>query len=299
MIRAVEMFNDGRAGRVLLYWSSVRRAASGCGHETKVTRVDTGIVTDLSGRWNDTDSQMVAEAMVKEALANPWLGNFTKGKNREPVVIVGTVLNKSHEHINVQTFVSDSGAGIDEFAEGHLCRRERRTRRSARRAARTSRACPRGHAEGARARNWRRLHDEWEHRHHFGRSRTVSRRCSIKSIWKWSIWRITSNPGSGRRKSRKSSSGNGPFSSAMRSVEILRSCPRPPGLEAVSLFSLHIASRVDHRCAKRVRSLRIITTCWSNRVCSLTIRNVPISSSRRPSRSTDQKVGCSMKWIGA
>ena len=80
---------------------------SGCGHETKVTRVDTGVVTDLSGRWNDTDSQMVAEAMVKEALANPWLGNFTKGKNREPVVIVGTVLNKSHEHINVQTFVSD------------------------------------------------------------------------------------------------------------------------------------------------------------------------------------------------
>ena len=82
-------------------------AASGCGHETKVTRVDTGTVTDLSGRWNDTDAQMVAEAMVKEALANPWLGNFTKGKNRQPVVIVGTVLNKSHEHINVQTFVND------------------------------------------------------------------------------------------------------------------------------------------------------------------------------------------------
>jgi uncharacterized protein (TIGR02722 family) len=79
----------------------------GCGHETKVTRVDTGIVTDLSGRWNDADSQMVAEAMVREALANPWLGNFTKAKNREPIVIVGTVLNKSHEHINVQTFVSD------------------------------------------------------------------------------------------------------------------------------------------------------------------------------------------------
>ena len=82
-------------------------AVSGCGHETKVTRVDTGTVTDLSGRWNDTDSQMVAEAMVKEALSNPWLGNFTKGKNRQPVVIVGTVLNKSHEHINVQTFVND------------------------------------------------------------------------------------------------------------------------------------------------------------------------------------------------
>lgn len=85
----------------------IAAAVGGCGHETKVTRVDTGVVTDLSGRWNDTDSQMVAEAMVKEALANPWLGNFTKGKNRQPVVIVGSVLNKSHEHINIQTFVSD------------------------------------------------------------------------------------------------------------------------------------------------------------------------------------------------
>src|SRR5688572_20990238 len=96
-------------GRAIAIVALIGSAASlnGCGHETKVTRVDTGIVTDLSGRWNDTDSQMVAEAMVKEALANPWLGNFTKAKNREPIVIVGTVLNKSHEHINVQTFVSD------------------------------------------------------------------------------------------------------------------------------------------------------------------------------------------------
>ena len=95
-----------RAG-VMVLLVGCAAAVSGCGHETKVTRVDTGTVTDLSGRWNDTDSQMVAEAMVKEALANPWLGNFTKGKNRQPVVIVGTVLNKSHEHINVGTFVND------------------------------------------------------------------------------------------------------------------------------------------------------------------------------------------------
>ncbi|MCC2641788.1 MAG: uncharacterized protein K0S45_2201 [Nitrospira sp.] len=80
---------------------------SACSQGTRVTRVDTGMVTDLSGRWNDTDSQMVAEAMVKEALGNPWLGHFTKENNRRPVVIVGTILNKSHEHINVQTFVSD------------------------------------------------------------------------------------------------------------------------------------------------------------------------------------------------
>ena len=86
---------------------SVVLALSGCGHETKVTRVDTGVVTDLSGRWNDTDSRMVAEAMVKEALQYPWLGNFEKANQRQPVVVVGTVLNSSHEHISVQTFITD------------------------------------------------------------------------------------------------------------------------------------------------------------------------------------------------
>lgn len=86
---------------------SITFVLSGCGHEVKVTRVDTGVVTDLSGRWNDTDSRMVAEAMVKEALQYPWLGNFEKANQRQPVVVVGTVLNTSHEHISVQTFITD------------------------------------------------------------------------------------------------------------------------------------------------------------------------------------------------
>jgi uncharacterized protein (TIGR02722 family) len=93
------------------YWSVAAVLAvlllAGCGHETKVTRVDAGVVTDLSGRWNDTDSRMVAEAMVKDSLGYPWLGNFTQAHRRQPVVVVGTILNRSHEHINVQTFVTD------------------------------------------------------------------------------------------------------------------------------------------------------------------------------------------------
>jgi len=87
--------------------AAVVLTVSGCGHETKITRVDAGVVTDLSGRWNDTDSRMVAETMVKEALDYPWLGNFTQGKHRQPVVVVGTILNSSHEHISIQTFVTD------------------------------------------------------------------------------------------------------------------------------------------------------------------------------------------------
>jgi uncharacterized protein (TIGR02722 family) len=96
-----------RKHRTSLVAVSVALALSGCGHETKVTRVDSGVVTDLSGRWNDTDSRMVAEAMVKDALQYPWLGNFEKANQRQPVVVVGTVLNSSHEHISVQTFITD------------------------------------------------------------------------------------------------------------------------------------------------------------------------------------------------
>ncbi len=79
----------------------------GCGKEKKVTRIDPGVVTDFSGRWNDTDSKLVAEAMMKEMVRQPWLENFSSQYSRVPTVIVGTILNKSHEHINMSTFVSD------------------------------------------------------------------------------------------------------------------------------------------------------------------------------------------------
>jgi hypothetical protein len=80
---------------------------AGCAQETRITRVDSGVVTDLSGRWNDTDSRMVAESMIKEALEYPWLNNFSSSKHRQPVVVVGAIMNNSHEHIDVNTFVAD------------------------------------------------------------------------------------------------------------------------------------------------------------------------------------------------
>lgn len=82
-------------------------ALSGGCASTSVSRVDAATVTDLSGHWNDTDSRTVAEAMIQEALSRPWLENYTTANRRQPVVVVGTVTNRSHEHINVQTFISD------------------------------------------------------------------------------------------------------------------------------------------------------------------------------------------------
>ena len=77
------------------------------GCATSVTRMDTAEVKDLSGAWNDTDSQQVSAEMIKDVLNRAWLMEFSMIQNRKPAVIVGEVSNLSHEHINTNTFVSD------------------------------------------------------------------------------------------------------------------------------------------------------------------------------------------------
>jgi uncharacterized protein (TIGR02722 family) len=71
-------------------------------------RVETDTVTDVGDKWNDTDSRLVAEERVQDALERPWLKQFKQSnKQKNPTVIIGSVKNRSHEHINVKTFVRD------------------------------------------------------------------------------------------------------------------------------------------------------------------------------------------------
>jgi penicillin-binding protein activator len=80
--------------------------APGCAH--KVTRIDPAEQIDLSGRWNNTDSRMVADEMINTVLNAPWAGSHKQNhSNERPVVIVGMVTNKSHEHIDAETFMKD------------------------------------------------------------------------------------------------------------------------------------------------------------------------------------------------
>ena len=74
---------------------------------TSVERVDEDETIDLSGVWNDTDSRLVAEEMIADALARPWVDDFSRSTGKRPVVIVGTVRNLSHEHVNTRTFIAD------------------------------------------------------------------------------------------------------------------------------------------------------------------------------------------------
>jgi uncharacterized protein (TIGR02722 family) len=81
-------------------------ALSSCSRSVK--RIDVDEQRDLSGRWNDTDSRLTAEEITDEALMGDWLSAFRdRNRGEKPTVIVGFVLNKSHEHIDAETFVKD------------------------------------------------------------------------------------------------------------------------------------------------------------------------------------------------
>ena len=73
----------------------------------KVTRIDPAETPDISGKWNNTDSRLTAEEMISQVLSAAWLTNHNQAKGKKPVVIVGMVTNKSHEHIEAETFMSD------------------------------------------------------------------------------------------------------------------------------------------------------------------------------------------------
>ena len=80
---------------------------TGCSSSKQVTRVDADTTIDLSGRWNDTDSRMVANEIIGDCLNHPWINDHGISTGGKPVVIVGGIRNKSMEHIPVATFVTD------------------------------------------------------------------------------------------------------------------------------------------------------------------------------------------------
>jgi uncharacterized protein (TIGR02722 family) len=102
---------------------------AGCSSSREVSRRGVDEKIDLSGRWNDIDSQQVSEEMVKDVVSQNWLMNFVAENSEKPVVTVGTVRNLTSEHIETSTFIKDmqrelinSGkvrfvAGKDERAE--------------------------------------------------------------------------------------------------------------------------------------------------------------------------------------
>ena len=92
---------------LLIYTVAISLILSGCAAK-KVERIEPETTIDLSGRWNDTDSRMVSQAMITDCLNHPWITqHMSASMGKKPSVIVGSMRNKSTEHIAVKTFVND------------------------------------------------------------------------------------------------------------------------------------------------------------------------------------------------
>ena len=68
--------------------------------------------------------------MINDLLSARWLPVYeSQHNNKRPIVVVGTVTNKSHEHINAETFIKDiekailmSDIGINPTNDGTVIR---------------------------------------------------------------------------------------------------------------------------------------------------------------------------------
>ncbi len=100
----------------------------------KVQRVAVDEQIDYSGRWNDTDIQLVAQTLIRDVMNRPWLTNFKTSEGRTPRVIIGTVRNKSDEHIELKPLVNNLqteliNSGMIEFVASSEQRDEIRSER--------------------------------------------------------------------------------------------------------------------------------------------------------------------------
>lgn len=76
-----------------------------------VSRVDPNQTIDLSGKWNDTDSRLVAEQVISDALTSSWLSS-SEYQAKQPVITFGNVVNKTTDHIDVTVFLNDMQRAI-------------------------------------------------------------------------------------------------------------------------------------------------------------------------------------------
>jgi penicillin-binding protein activator len=70
-----------------------------------VTRIDPSQQIDLSGRWNDSDSRQVSQKMITDLVASEKFKEYSKALGKKPAIIVGSVRNKTSEHIDADNYV--------------------------------------------------------------------------------------------------------------------------------------------------------------------------------------------------
>ncbi|GHV60339.1 hypothetical protein AGMMS49587_01320 [Spirochaetia bacterium] len=105
-----------------------------CASGPKVTRVDAGTQTDLSGYWNNTDVRIVCDSLITACLNSPRVSQEISRTGKLPVILVGGFRNDSDEHIDTSIISSTMevaifNSGKADFVAGGSTRNELRAER--------------------------------------------------------------------------------------------------------------------------------------------------------------------------
>ncbi|HLT73487.1 MAG TPA: penicillin-binding protein activator LpoB [Ohtaekwangia sp.] len=100
-----------------------------------VNRISPDTQVDLSGRWNDSDSRMVADQMIYDLVNSESYKAYARDLGRKPVIIVGTIRNRTSEHIDASNYVKKlevviHNSGLAELVEGQEFRDQVRRERA-------------------------------------------------------------------------------------------------------------------------------------------------------------------------
>ncbi|MCD4833661.1 MAG: penicillin-binding protein activator LpoB [Bacteroidales bacterium] len=122
----------------------------GCAPKRQVQRIETDQTIDLSGRWNDSDSRAVSDELIKQLLNDNWINNYkSQNPNKRPILIVGLVRNKSHEHIDANTFIKNIERAVIQDGSARLVQAGNK-----REALRAERVEQQDYASSETAKNW-------------------------------------------------------------------------------------------------------------------------------------------------
>lgn len=70
-----------------------------------VTRINPDTQIDLSGRWNDSDSRLVADKMIHDLFDSERFKEYANENGKKPTIVVGLIKNKTSEHIDAANYI--------------------------------------------------------------------------------------------------------------------------------------------------------------------------------------------------
>lgn len=73
---------------------------------TTVSRVQTGTATELSGKWNEIDVDIVCKSLLSDMFESARYKEYSESLGERPLIRVGSFRNQSDEHIDTAIVTS-------------------------------------------------------------------------------------------------------------------------------------------------------------------------------------------------